>query len=89
MRLRPEISYTNEVFQNRLFGPRIVREVRPFLDLEQGEALYLDNPFTGFSEGMYNGTQIRRVPSGEPDDAFPWVQLPPKEAPKPAIYGGI
>src|SRR5204862_6985598 len=42
-------------------------------DLEQSEALYLDNPFTGFMEGMYITFSLRRVPSDEPVAKFPWV----------------
>ena len=35
--------------------------------------LYLDNPFTGFMEGMYVVFSLQRVRSDEPVAKFPWI----------------
>jgi methyl coenzyme M reductase gamma subunit len=52
-RLRPGIAYTNELFSNQLLRKQTVQDIRDNQALFQSEAIYMDNPFTGFFEGMF------------------------------------
>ncbi len=74
VKLTSGMSYTNELFQNHLFPPMRVGQVRPYFEMVQAEALYMDNPFTGFRGGMFVGYRFEKLPSDEPVAAFPWVR---------------
>jgi hypothetical protein len=47
--------------------------LRPF-ELRYPEFLYMDNPFTGYAEGLWTATERLRVPSDEDVPALTWVR---------------
>jgi len=74
-RLRPGFSYQNESFENTITSKSTaLKKIRDPCGLRYGDFLYMDNPFTGYSEGQFLGTEYRRVPSDEDCEAHDWVR---------------
>lgn len=76
MKLRPGISYSNTLFENRLFPARRVQEIRGLFGHGDSDALYMDDPFIGFTEGMCVATRLQRVPvDDDSPPEFQWVSI--------------
>ena len=73
VRLQRDISYSNTLFENRLFPARRIQEIRDAREMKESDALYMDNPFISFTEGMYVASRFQRVPVDEPVSKFQWV----------------
>jgi hypothetical protein len=63
-RLRPGFSHQNESFKNTTKSrSSALRRIRSPFKLKCPEFLYMDNPFTGYAEGLWIATERLRVPS--------------------------
>ena len=63
-RLRPGFSYQNESFENTTTSKSsALNQIRRPFELKYPQFLYMDNPFTGYAEGLWIATERLRVPS--------------------------
>lgn len=74
-RLRPSFSYQNGGFGNTTTSKSsALNQIRNPFELRYPEFLYMDNPFTGYAEGLWTATERLRVPSDEDVPALTWVR---------------
>jgi hypothetical protein len=75
VRLRNEIVFENKPFQSTQQPAKveITQIIASPFELEIGEILYMDNPFTGPTESIHFATERRRVPSDENGPQLYWV----------------
>jgi hypothetical protein len=74
-RLRPGFSYQNKSFENTTTSKlSALNQIRSPSELKFPEFLYMDDPFTGYAEGLWIATERRRVPSDEDVSTLTWVR---------------
>lgn len=77
VKLHDEISFVNETFESPLDGvaPTKLKGFTSVNNIRINSNIYMNNPFTGYSEGT-SGPHVRlRVPSGSPDEpGMIWIR---------------
>ncbi|KAK2796240.1 hypothetical protein FQN50_009630 [Emmonsiellopsis sp. PD_5] len=70
VRLHPDVHFVNECFENSLGEDTPIRLKRfeKSANIPIGCPVYMNNPFTGYSEGTYGPWGRLRVPSDDPNE---------------------
>lgn len=78
VRLRSGKTFHNEKFSvsttdDGILGGTRVGGIKSIFDLRRYETVCMNNPFVGYREGIYIGTEMKRVPADEPAVPHRWV----------------
>jgi hypothetical protein len=77
VRLHSQFSFENETFESTVDGAGPVRlsGFKPSLDMKIGQTIYMNNPFSGYSEGVCGPASDYCVPSDDPNvPSLNWVR---------------